>query len=574
MTNYINKNNISNFILALLTYLALKLYNNFSFYSFFAVLLFFVILYFYNKKLKFNKKICKFSTILSVIFSIFLSIGNIVGKNMTIKDIGFLNFKNVIYIILMFVGFFPFFKRLFILMFKNLNKICIKSVDDKLSNKESIFIFFLIFLSWFLFFLRYFPAIMTPDSYYVIHYANDGILSDHHTFGFTLFFRLIFSFGKVFFKSLNASIGFYTIFQMLFIDLIFTLAIKYLSNIGLKRKISYIIVLFIAINPLFSHYSVTLWRDVLFSMSFVIICFILYNYVINDFKIKTYDIIIFTLSIIMMLFFRNNGIYVFIFMSPFLILIGKNKRVHKIIYCFVIILLYFYIKGPVFDYFNVSKGLSSESYSIPIQQISRVVASNKKLTSKEYDELSKFYDVDFAKTNYVPKISDNMKGTINSDYLNKNKVKFFKIYTNLFLKYPKLYFEAYLTQTLGYWYPDVDYWTVGNSGGQSFFEKSVKQKSKLPEKANELLDFTISKKIPFSMIIWSIGLNLYILIVSTAISIYKNGKNHILYYVPIYGVWFTLLIATPVFCELRYIYSLFVMIPFYIFIPFVSQKNK
>ena len=412
---------------------------------------------------------------------------------------------------------------------------------------------------------------MTPDSYYVIHNASNFILSDHHTFGHTWFFSAFYYLGKFLFNDIYGGIALYIIVQMLLMDLMFTYVISYFYNRNEKKSIIYVLVLFISLNPLYSHYSVTLWRDVLFGMSLLTIFLCLYKYVCNKFKIKLIDIVVFTLSIIILLFFRNNGIYVLIFMTPFIIYIG-NKKILKSIYLISIIILYFIIKGPVFDYFNVEKGLERESYSIPVQQVSRVIASKNEIDKKDYEVLSKFYDIKRAEEYYNPILSDKMKETINEKYLKENKGKFLNTWFSLLKKYPNLYFEAYFTQTLGYWYPDVEYWATA-SESVSIFDENIHSKPLLPKWLCNLIDKSTSRKIPFSIFIWSIGTNFAILVISTALTLFKKGRNHILYYIPFYSLWLTMMIATPVYAELRYVFGIFSTIPFMIIIPFLNEKK-
>ena len=566
------KSNIINFILSFLTIFSFSIYLKSSFYNIIIIVLFLGLLCFYNKTYKkYNKKIFTYSIFLSIIFSLILSVGSIVIDNLTIDNIGYLNIKNFIKIFIMFIGFAPFLYRLFYLLFCNINKINIieKTRKDKIGYKTCLIIFLVIFCGWFILFLRFFPAIMTPDSHYVIHNAVNGILSDHHTFGHTWFFGAFYYLGKLIFSSVYGGIALYTIIQMIIMDLMFTYVISYFYNKKVNKYIIYLLVIFITLNPLFTHYSVTLWRDVLFGMSFLIIFITLYKYIINNYKTNLFDIISFTLSLIILLFFRNNGIFVLIFMTPFIVLIG-NKKTYKTIYLITIIILYFIIKGPIFNYFNVEKGLEREAYSIPIQQISRVIASTKKISKKDYEVLDNLYDIDRAKESYNPVISDKMKETIDSNYLKENKKEFLNTWFNLLKKYPALYFEAYFTQTLGYWYPDVEYWaTAGES--VSIFDENIHTKPLLPKTISNLIDKTTSRKIPFSIFIWSIGLNFSLLVISTCLTIYKKGKNHILCYIPLYGLWLTMMIATPVYAELRYIFGLFACMPFLLFIPFLDD---
>lgn len=566
------KDIILKFVVSFLSYVGVSIYIKLPFYNIASLILLFVILklYFnYNKKI--DKKIKKYCIILSIIFSLFLSVGNIVYDNITITDIGFLNLKNCIYITLMFIGLFPLLYKLFNFIFLNLNKIKIIDKNPKMNFKLFVIIFVIILFLWLILFLRFFPAIISPDSYYVVNNVENKILSDHHTFGHTWFFAFFYKIGKALFSTINGGVAFYTVFQMIIMALIFAFAIRYFYNKGLKKSICIIMAIFIGLNPLYSRYSVTLWRDVLFGMSFIVLFLTLYDYISNDFKIKKTNVILFTIFTIIMLFFRNNGIYVFLFMTPFIIFIGKKHKIKKGIYCILIILSYFIIKGPVFDHFKVEKGKMSEAYSIPIQQISRVVASDKEIKVKDYKFLTKLYDVENAKENYDPVISDRMKETIDNGYLDENKPQFFKTWFSILIQHPSLYFEAYFTQTLGYWYPDVKYWATCGEG-ESFFDPEFRTEPLLPSKVNKVIDLTIARPIPFAILIWSIGTYFALLITATFISIYKFGKQHILYYIPFYGLWFTMLIASPVFAELRYVFGLFACMPFILLTPFMNKK--
>ena len=574
--NYIKdkKDFIVKFILSFLSYVGVSIYIKLPFYNIASVILFFIILklYFnYNKKI--DEKTKNYCITLSIVFSLFLSIGNIVYDNITITDIGFLNLKNLIFIILMFIGFVPLIYKLFNFIFLNLNKIKIIDKNQKMNFKLFICLFFIIIFLWLILFLRFFPAIISPDSYYVVNNVENTILSDHHTFGHTWFFAFFYKMGKAIFSTINGGVAFYTVFQMIIMALIYTFSIKYFYNRGLKKWICILLAFFIGLNPLYSRYSVTLWRDVLFGMSFVVLFLTLYDYIKEDFKVKKINVLLFTIFTIVMLFFRNNGIYVFLFITPFIIFIGKKQVIKKSIYFLIIIVSYFIIKGPIFNHFEVEKGKMSEAYSIPIQQISRVIASKKEIKEEDYEFLSNLYNVENAKENYDPVISDRMKETIDNEYLDENKAEFFKTWFSLLKQHPSLYFEAYFTQTLGYWYPDVKYWATCGEG-ESFFNPEFRTETLLPSKVNKVLDLTIARPIPFALLIWSIGTHFFLLITFTFISIYKFGKQHILYYIPFYGLWFTMLIASPVFAELRYVFGLFACMPFILITPFMHKNKK
>lgn len=55
-------------------------------------------------------------------------------------------------------------------------------------------------------------------------------------------------------------------------------------------------------------------------------------------------------------------------------------------------------------------------------------------------------------------------------------------------------------------------------------------------------------------------------------NVYKKEYKKCLIYLPILFLWLTCL-ASPVFCEFRYIYSLFTCIPILIGINFISKTD-
>jgi hypothetical protein len=51
----------------------------------------------------------------------------------------------------------------------------------------------------------------------------------------------------------------------------------------------------------------------------------------------------------------------------------------------------------------------------------------------------------------------------------------------------------------------------------------------------------------------------------------RHKRSVLMVYFPVIGVWITLLIATPVYSEFRYIYSLFTCMPLFCAIPFLKM---
>ncbi len=568
---------VCNIILSIVTFVALLIYNNDflngNSYNIFITLLFFAIYYFYSKfNTKCNKKAKIYSLILSFILGIVLAIGNIVSKYIYDMPFNIFNFKKILCVIVMLIGFVPLFYKLFkILISKSKNLLKLEK-NQKMNKKEFVIIMLIIIFGNFLYFIRFYPAIMTPDSYYVIHYANNFILSDFHTFGHTWFFGIFFHLGKLMFNSLNSAVAFSIIIQMLCISILFTIVIRYLYNKGLSNKICLLIAFVYGFTPLFGHYSVTLWRDVMFGTAFASLFIALYDFVTNE-KINKSNMVLFIISVLIIMFFRNNGIYIFIFAMPFIIICLKDKRKIMSVVCMSLVIFYFVIKGPVFNYFNVAKSKTSEAYSIPLQQMARVVALGNEISGNDKKFLEKLWNYDNVTTNYKNITSDPIKTMTNNDVLKNNKKEFIQTYFSLLVKYPREYIDAYMMETVGYWYPDIIYWATGGESHGMFEEENIYSDSLTPIWYNKLIDDTTTRNLPLSNILWSVGLAFIFLLISSFIVTFYN-KKILLCYVPLFGLWLSIMAATPVFCELRYVYGLFTCMPLLFVIPLITASKN
>lgn len=566
-------------LMSLISYLAFLIYFKVIFssdsYNFMLSLLFFFLCYFYNKEDIRYKKCSKRTKIIvntfSFILSFILIVGSIVSSYLGYKSVVIFSFHNIIYSIVGMIGFYFLFRIFVCMITEYINKIKV-SGERKFTKKTFGKIMFIILVCWVPYFLRYFPAVMTTDSYYSLHYINNGMLSDYHTFGHTWFVGVFVLIGKFLFSKFNYAVAFYIIIQMLINAFVFTFIIKFLYERNVKKNIIFVVGLSFCFSPLYAIYSITLWRDVLFGVIFVMLFISLYNYIDSGYKLFKNDIIIYLISVFVMLFFRNNGIYVFLLFVPIFILFSKYNRKIIAISNVLIIVVYFVIKGPVFDYFGVQKTTSSEAYSIPLQQISRVIVSGANIEKGDYKYLDKVIDMKHISEEYNPTISDPIKRLVNNKELSKNKFKFFQVWFKLFLKYPRTYVEAYLCQTLGYWYPDVIYWATAGESKSIFEDVDVYSEPKVPNVVKNI-DIVTSRKLPLSNLIWSLGIMFILLMFSIMVLIYKKQYRYILCYMPLICLWLTVMVATPVFAELRYVYGLFTCLPLIVICPLL-KKNK
>ena len=180
---------------------------------------------------------------------------------------------------------------------------------------------------------------------------------------------------------------------------------------------------------------------------------------------------------------------------------------------------------------------------------------------------------DFAeiKNVYAPHIVDPVKNHANRGVLATTEKQFLETWFSLFLKNPDTYVEAYLSQTLGYWYPSVKYWTTGSLSSENTY--GVHNVNLLPNILTKIIDRVNSLDYSLSVLCWGIGLGFILLFLSIVVaSIRKIDKDkYFAWYIPFVGLWITMMLASPVFAEYRYVYGLFTSLPIIILAPYLKN---
>ena len=582
MKNKIKELIMNPLVIALLSYSAIlyqiDAYHDFNSYKI-LYLIAFVGIYilfkrFDNKTL--DKRGKKYALGTSVVLAIILILGRTVKKYLG-SATNFINFKNV------FLGFgftiflIPFIYVLICYLIKFVMNYKLDKKEVINSKKLALYSFILIVLGKIPYLLTFFPGVMTIDSLDIINWYEKGLLINHHPLAFTYFFGTIYKIGKTLFNSGTMGICFYIIVQIIIIAVILTSVITYLNKKGVPKIITYILVLYFSFAPDFGYMSVTLWKDVLFGVAFIPFSLAILNIVDKD-KVTRGNYIVFLLSSMMILFFRNNGIYVYILALLVFLLVYFKK--HKIIPISALVLVsaFYIITGPIYKMIGVTYSRTAESYSILLQQVGRVYV-NKGYVDKESDEyFKKLINTDNLEEEYKTWIADPVKDLTDSTILKETQKDFFKYWFKTFLNNPTTYVEAYLTSTLGYWYPDSAYVSVRESSDTTLEVYDVTQygiykKSLAPSIVRRAIMSSTSKNLPLVMMVWSLGFSFVLLILSFMLSLYtKVDKRIFAIYLPLFGLWFTNMIAAPVYNEYRYMYGLVVCNVILVAIPFIYKK--
>lgn len=450
---------------------------------------------------------------------------------------------------------------------------------EPLSGKGKALVFFCILAGWLFWFLYNYPGVMTPDSISQFSQATGLIAySSHHSLIHTLLFQGFYSLGHALTGSVNAGIACYIVFQMLVLAGVETCCVSLLAKSGLPRFLRALWVAFWALLPYNGIYAVTMWKDVLFSAFVLLYVLALYR------LLETSDrngirrprlLILLFVSGWFTCMLRSNGIYVFIFTLPFVLFTFRHCLKTMAAIQLSILLLALFVKGPVFGYFAVASPHFTESLSIPLQQVARVVTEKRPLTEGQTNLIGQIVDVSLIPEYYDPVISDPIKALViynNADYLSSHKGEFFRLWLELGLTYPRDYAEAFIDQTKGYWFPAPAQLRTyeGMSPNEVGLSWPHLLRGQIPVKISEIL-LKMPDFLPVYGILWSIGAFTWLMLFLAAFQLLYGERRYLLLYLPFIATILTLLAATPVASDLRYAYPVFLGMPLMLSIPVLKR---
>lgn len=427
--------------------------------------------------------------------------------------------------------------------------------------------FLLCLLCWLPYFLYQYPGIMTPDSInqfeqvlHLIPYSN------HHPWVHTLLIGVFYHLGYALTGNMVIAMSFYTFFQMCMLALSVAYLVNTMRQYQFKPAICLAAILFYALIPYHAVFSVTVWKDILFAAS---VMFFGCSMLRLMEKISLRTLTVFILSGTALCLFRSNGWYAFCLCLPFLLLYFRKKAVvffPALLGIFAVALI---IKFPVMKAFQVSSPDLIESLAIPTQQVTAVICNDRPLSDEQLGLIEQVVDLTYIKELYNPYYADNIKELVragNQDYLAAHKKEFFKLWLELGLSYPGDYLQAYIHQTYGYWYPD-SFYLVAEAEGVSATKLGVSHtpliRGPLVVKGKEIA-IKLGGMVPLYGTLWSMGVICWIFIFCIGNAFVRNETKKLILYLPSAALLLTVLIATPVATEFRYVYFLVFGLPFYL----------
>lgn len=412
-------------------------------------------------------------------------------------------------------------------------------------------------------FLGKYPGFLTFDSVLQVKQVLDGVYTNSHPFYHTMILKAFLTMGLTIFGNMNAAIATYMVFQICFMAATFAFAVMTMKEIGAPKWSLVLLIAFFALMPYHIVYSMTLWKDVIFGGIVLLYTLFLLRALksMGNAHLNTIGLI---LSGIGFCLLRSNGLIAFVGTTLLFVLIFRLQQKKLALIMAAVIITSFVLKHPVLKMLDVAQPDITESLSIPLQQVALDVVENNDFTEEEYELINQVVDVKRIPEVYLPYISDPIKELLrecgNQQAISDRKSEYIGLYFSRLLKHPSTYVKAWVEQTKGYWNSGYPYWIwcIYTDGGDLGIHSQVNS-GLMNKLVNKYLSHFL--KIPVLKPLVSIGFFVWSILIALYISIIRKDKVLALITIPSLMVVFSLLVATPVFSEFRYAYSVFCTSP-------------
>ncbi|MCM1056261.1 MAG: DUF6020 family protein [Firmicutes bacterium] len=454
---------------------------------------------------------------------------------------------------------------------------------DKVGDRTLfLFVWLFIFVSWVPAYLILYPGVLAYDMVSQVGSALGEITNNHHPVLHTWLIRCFMKFGSALFSSYEAGIGLLSVLQML----ILSYALTRLAFLLKKKNVPILIVmltaLFSAIWFMNACLSVTMIKDSLHAAFLVLFACHFTEIVTNPLEYfrRRYNLFILPVISFLMCAFRNNGIhiYIFCFAVLFILRISQIKKIKAHIAQIVVILLPIFLykiyTGPVFSAFDIDQGEVREALSVPIQQLQRVAVKKADELTNEQTELMAYYidNLEWMESSpgriYSPFIADPAKSCFYSNSYNNDPIAFWKFYFQIGEQFSKEYIVAFLSNSLGYWYPGYyafSYVEYENYSPDMFAEplerKSIWDSQILKKYYESVCTSSFWRKTPVLRLFFVPGFTLWFLLYGLALAWKKRGffTETLPLFLPLiaqYGI----MILSPM-SSFRYSWPFYLMLP-------------
>lgn len=528
-----------------------------------------------------TKKILGFSVFFSVICAAILVLGaqieNYNGLIWTVATAG-----KIVFLSLFLLPYIVF-------AIKILESYCMFESKEYTGRWIPWTIFLIIVAWWGMAYLALFPGIYDYDSIaQTLMFLVTGEISSHHPVVHSALLSGFLYVGKTVFNSYGIGLGIYSFLQMCFLAFVATKISIYLLK---KSRIIFgVSMIFYVFFPL--HYVMAVWatKDIIFSSFFALVILLLLDMIEKgkDFWGNKKNVCGYVVFILGMCLFRNNGLYALLLMLPVCFFAFKEQRKMIWKYTLIAMAMYMVFQKGILPWADVTPGNKREMLSIPCQQMAKVYTeSPNSFTEIQKEELfSLIPEKEINNYPILPMIGDVTKNYFDMEEFQSDPIKYVKLYISIGAKHPKKYIEAFMENSLGFWYPNKIYpdarmfhpYVEFRMADPNLFKGDyiyIERNSLFPwyeDKLADIMEKTNWKNIPVVSSFFVPGTYFLLLLWATIMCVYRKNYKFLVALGLCVGLWVTLFLS-PV-ALVRYAYPIIFSLPLIVYIIFYTEKDR
>ena len=423
---------------------------------------------------------------------------------------------------------------------------------------------FLLLVEW--------PGVLTRDSMDQVRQIITGNYTNFNPYWHTKTIGLFVKLGLLLTGDLHWGVALFNLFQILYLAGCFSYVVMTLYQKGAPRWCLWAVWAGYALIPYQIVYSVTVWKDILFSGASLLLTVSLYRLLCPMEKDEKRDWILFVLGGAGLCLWRTNGLLVIAMLLIALVLTGrKNRKLAAVLAA--ILVAGMILGGPVLSAMDIPGSDLAETMSIPLQQIARVCYDGETLAQEDMELICSIAEPAELAQVYESYLSDPMKDLLRQspgyETLKADPLPYLKLWLRMGLRHPGSYLKAWIDQTKGYWNAGYSYWITAEGICENEFGLVSRPGNIVGTVFYKLKRY--AELMPIMHPLFSIGLYTWL----TAICCFVNRQRRRpewLLSLPWLVILFGLLIGTPVYAEFRYAYPVMLACPLILTATFLKTE--
>ena len=435
--------------------------------------------------------------------------------------------------------------------------------------------------------LALYPGVISYDFQHEIKQYTEGVYQAAHPVFHTLFLGILYRLGEAIFGSMTAGAALYSAVQLLMLAALYAWACVFVQRRVSSRVVVISLAALFALLPFHGVLAVSTAKDPLFSGLCVVLCLLLWEIAENlpAFLSSKLRILRFAACCLGIALLRHNGIFAYLPACIVLLLAAKAMRKKALAAVGLSLALTLLIPKGLECSVGATKTPSSEMMSIPCQQLMRT-AHMGNLPEDEFNQIERWFPG--ATHTYRPHCADPAKGgNFNFARYQEYPVAFWKTYVKYGLKYPRLYIEAFLENSVGLWYPD-DISHAHSLSNEEYeyiylntvypFEQGlypIEPECKFPALQSVLYAFmhdSVHQKYPVLAQLFCPAVYTFLLLFITMRLYFDKRRLAALCTLPLWGITFSLLFSAGIF--IRYAYPVMAAVPFLLALAVCTEKQN